>query len=190
MASLRDDLQRIVAVLTRASVRFEVVGGVAVNVYVLNVSPGRSFVTRDVDLLVHREDLDGIVEVARRAGYTSRQMMGGYLLQQPGQSPEQAVHLLFAGERPRTTHPLPNPEVNPERMTAGELGEDLPVAPLRDLVQMKLNSFRAKDEVHLEILDRCGLLTKELVDGLPPVLRERLEQARARYRPDEDEFEA
>jgi hypothetical protein len=43
---------------------------------------------------------------------------------------------------------------------------------------MKLTSLRPKDLVHLEILDEAGLITPALEEDLPPVLRERLTQAR------------
>lgn len=54
-------------------------------------------------------------------------------------------------------------------------------------MQMKLNSFRPKDESHLEILDKCGLIAPDLEADLPSVLKERLAQARERYA-EEDEF--
>ena len=68
-----------------------------------------------------------------------------------------------------------------------EFGVGVPVAMLADLIRMKLTSFRAKDEAHLEILEDCGLVAPEVVAGLPEVLKVRLEQARSRY--SRDEFE-
>lgn len=46
---------------------------------------------------------------------------------------------------------------------------------------MNLNSFRPKDETHLQVLDECGSITPEVEAGLPGVLRERLVEARSRY---------
>lgn len=186
MYSLMDDLNKIVSVLRDAQVPFEVVGGVAVNAHVLEAQRSRSFVTRDIDLLVRRDDLDAIVEAASRAGYEGKRTMGGFLLIREGQEPAEAVHLLFAGEKPRSTHPLSNPDIAPEEKHLAQFGITVPVAPLRDLVQMKLNSFRPKDETHIETLDRCGLITAAVEAGLPDVLRERLEAARERY--GEEEF--
>jgi hypothetical protein len=57
----------------------------------------------------------------------------------------------------------------------------MPVAPLADLVLMKLNAFRAKDRLHLETLDETGLITATVETQLPAVLRERLAQARAEW---------
>ena len=61
MYSLMDDLERIVTVLRDANVPFEVIGGVAVNAHILAVHRSRSFVTRDVDLLIPRHDLQKII---------------------------------------------------------------------------------------------------------------------------------
>ncbi|MBX9604187.1 MAG: hypothetical protein K2X35_24500 [Bryobacteraceae bacterium] len=82
---------------------------------------------------------------------------------------------------------LENPELRPEEKRLDEFGLTIPVAGLPDLVRMKLNSFRPKDETHLETLDQCGLITPELEAALPEVLRERLAQARSRFSPDEFE---
>ena len=99
----------------------------------------------------------------------------------PGQQPEEAVRLLFVGEKSG---------MHPEEKHLPQLGLSIPVARLRDLVQMKLNSFRPKDEAHLEILDKCSLITPSLESDLPEALRERLAQARKRYSIDEFEDQA
>jgi hypothetical protein len=137
MYSLIDDLDRIVSVLRSAQVSFEVVGGVAVNAYILGARRSRSFVTRDIDILVDRRDLDRIVSAAEQAGYTGRKIVGGFMLIRPEQNPEEAVHLLFTGEKPRTSHPLENPELRPEEKRLDEFGVTIPVAGLPDLVRMK-----------------------------------------------------
>jgi hypothetical protein len=186
MYSLMDDLNRIVTILRDANVPFAVVGGVAVNAYVLEREAGRSFVTRDVDLLVNRDDLEKIIASAESAGYSGRRIVGGYMLIRPNQTPAEAVHLLFVGEKPRSTHPLPNPPIEPEEKRLTQFDISIPVARLRDLVQMKLNSFRPKDEAHLEILDRCGLITADIQASLPPVLADRLAHARARFAADDE----
>jgi putative nucleotidyltransferase-like protein len=186
MYSLMDDLERIVTVLREANVPFEVVGGVAVNAHVLGVKRSRSFVTRDIDLLVQRHDLEKIVAAAQSAGYVGKRIMGGFMLIRHDQEPEEAVHLLFVGEKPRSTHPFPNPALHPEDKHLPQFGITIPVARLSDLVQMKLNSFRPKDETHLETLDKCGLITAATESDLPMVLKERLAQARKRYTEDSE----
>ena len=156
MYNLMDELERIVKVLRDSRISFEVVGGVAVNAHILAVHRSRAFVTRDIDLLVQRDDLDRIVAAAQEAGYSGRKILGRFLLIRPGQQPEEAVHLMFVGEKPRSSHPLPSPPLHPEEKRLFEFGLTVPVARLQQLAQMKLNWFRTKDEAHLEILDKCG----------------------------------
>ncbi len=54
----------------------------------------------------------------------------------------------------------------------------LPIAPIEDLVRMKLTSFRLKDQVHIQDLDRAGLITPEIEASLPDTLRPRLTAVR------------
>jgi hypothetical protein len=110
-----------------AGVPFEVVG-VAVNAHIISVRKSRSFVTREIDLLVQRHDLEKIVSAAGAAGYTGRKIIGGFMLIRPGQEPEEAVHLLFTGEKTRWSHPLPNPVLNPEEKHLPQFGLSVPVA--------------------------------------------------------------
>jgi len=56
------------------------------------------------------------------------------------------------------------------------------LAPVADLVRMKLNSFRLKDKVHIIDLDSVGLITPEIEQTLPDALRDRLDQVRKEER--------
>jgi hypothetical protein len=56
------------------------------------------------------------------------------------------------------------------------------LAPVADLVHMKLTSFRLKDKVHLLDLDSVGLITPEIEQALREALRDRLEQVRKEER--------
>lgn len=184
MYHLIDELSQIVKVLTEANVSFAVIGGMAVNAHLVSCEQGsRAFVTRDIDLLVERNDLPNIVQAAEAAGYTARRIMGGYMLIRPGQQPGEAVHLVFAGERSRSDYLLPHPAVHAEHKEL--FGAVVPVAALDDLVRMKLNSFRAKDLVHLQTLDASGLLTPQLERQLPDALKERLDRARQQFAAEE-----
>ena len=177
MYSLVNDLEKIVRLFREAGVRFEVIGGVAVNAHILSLHRSRSFVTRDIDVLVHRSDLEILSKVGEAAGYKAKKMMGGYALIRPEQDLAEAVHLLFAGERSKSTQPYPHPEIQPEEKDL--FGVTVPIAPLKDLVHMKLNSMRPKDLIHLETLDDLSLITPAIEQSLPEVLWERLGQARA-----------
>lgn len=177
--SLTSDLSRIAAVLAGAGIEFEIVGGVAVLAHILGRDRSRSFVTRDIDLLVRREDLDHLIAAAEAAGYQARKIAGESLLIRPGQAAAEAVRLVFAGERSKSAQPVEHPAVAPRQMQLFDLS--IPVAPLSDLVRMKLSSFRAKDLVHLETLEEAGLITPSVESELPAVLLDRLRQARQQW---------
>ncbi len=86
-----------------------------------------------------------------------------------------AVHLVFANEkvRPEYLDSVPNISA-PERATRGYW-----IAPVADLVRMKLTSFRLKDQVHIQDLDSARLITAEIEASLPEALRARLGEVRA-----------
>jgi hypothetical protein len=176
MYSLVNDLENIVMALQHAGIQFEVVGGVAVNAHILALHRSRSFVTRDIDLLVNRSDLQRIADAAESLGYHAKKMMGGYTLIRPEQDLAEAVHLIFTGEKSKSTQPLPHPGLDPEDKHL--FGITIPVAPVKDLLQMKLNSLRPKDLIHLETLDEAGLITPAVERGLSPALEQRLQEAR------------
>ncbi len=180
MFYLTEDLGRLLELFKSANVAFEVIGGVAVNVHLMAaLKRSRSFVTRDIDLLVNRADLPAIVKAASEAGYSAKRMMGGYALLQPGQELSEAAHILFVGEKPKSAYPVNNPNLEPQFFEF--FGMSVPVAPVRDLLILKLNSLRPKDVVHLEVLDEVGFITPELEQQLPPALKGRLREARAQF---------
>lgn len=176
MYSLVRDVEAITTALQSAGVSFEVIGGVAVNAHILPLSRSRSFVTRDIDILVRREDLQRVAQAAEPLGYQIKKMIGGYALIKAGQELGESIHLIFVGEKSKSTQPAPHPNLNPEMRML--FGVTIPVAPLQDLLHMKLNSFRRKDITHIEIMDEAGLITPALEQTLPPLLQERLKQAR------------
>src|SRR5437867_12618570 len=102
MYSLVDDLEKIVRIFKAAKVDFEVIGGVAVNAHILSLHRSRSFVTRDIDLLLHRSDLERVSQAAETLGYRAKKM-GGYMLIRPEQDVAEAVHLILVGEKLKST---------------------------------------------------------------------------------------
>ncbi|MBL8291953.1 MAG: hypothetical protein JNN08_08950, partial [Bryobacterales bacterium] len=84
-----------------------------------------------------------------------------------------AVHLLFLHEKVRPDYPEV-PDSPPETT-----GEGVLIAPVADLVRMKLTRYRLKDRVHIQDLDAVGLITPEIEAGLPEFLRARLAEVRA-----------
>ena len=186
MYASAEDLERILRLFAEAGVPFEVIGGLAVNAHLMAASRrSRSFLTRDIDLLVRRSDLGAIVRTANLFGFEPKRMLGEYALIGPGQELSESVHILFVGEKPKSSYPVQNPDLNPEAKDL--FGFRIPVAPLRDLLILKLNSLRPKDVVHLEVLDQVGFITPELEDSLPSVLRARLDLARQQFDTETDE---
>ena len=83
---------------------------------------------------------------------------------------------MLAGENSKTTQTHPHPDIHPE--VKHLFGVKVPVAPLRDLLRMKLTSLRPKDLTHIETLHEAGLITPSIESALPADLRNRLAQAR------------
>lgn len=170
-------LHKITATLTAEGIPHELIGGLAVFVHVEEADPTHSTLTRDVDLLVHREDLDRIKLAAARNGFRFRHTAGlDMLLYGEADSAKSAVHLIFTGEKVRPTQATPNPPIAPERKRI--LGEDVLVIPVADLLRMKLSAFRDKDRVHVRSMDAAGLITAGIEGKLPGDLRARLQHVR------------
>lgn len=114
-------------------------------------------------------------------------MMGGYMLIRPQQAASEAIHLLFVGEKSKSTQLAPHPEIHPE--VRSMFGMAIPVASVCDLILMKLNAFRQKDILHLETLDEAGLITSEIEHQLPPVLKTRLDAAKRQIADEKPDIE-
>ena len=192
MYSLLEDLELLLRVFEEAAVPFELIGGVAVNAHLLAASErSRSFVTRDIDVLVRQADLPSIQAAASRFACSPKRIVGGYALVLPNSDLSEAVRLIFATEKPRSSYPVFTLDLAPEFIELFD--KKIPVAPLRDLLITELNSMQPKDLVHLEILDETGLISSEMELQLPSALRERLQSARARFESDvldEDESDS
>ena len=70
-------------------------------------------------------------------------------------------------------------EAVPDFSTPSVTQEGVLLAPVADLVRMKLTSYRLKDRVHIQDLDAVGLITPEVEAQLSEVLRARLGEVRA-----------
>jgi hypothetical protein len=87
-----------------------------------------------------------------------------------------AVHLIFRGEKVRTSYAALAPPIEPERKNIQ--GKEVMVIPVADLVRMKLTSFRDEDRVHVRSMDAGGLITEAIERKLAPELSPRLEHIR------------
>jgi len=169
-------VQRLAAALSRAGIECRVLGGFAVFLHVSEREPLAARMTRDIDISVDRRDLERIRDAVRPFGFEYRPAAGVDMLVDAAEpKARSAVHLIFVREKVRPEYPEAAPDFSPAVLTP----EGVPLAPLADLVRMKLTSYRLKDKVHLQDLDSAGLITPEMEARLPEVLRSRLRDLRA-----------
>ena len=167
---VRERLLRSTAALEAAGVPYAVVGGNAVASWVSTKDSGAIRNTRDVDLLVRRDDLPAVTSALEGAGFVADELLDVVMFRDgPEGKPSEAVHLLFAGEKVRPDHSLASPEIE----TVDD-PENFKVIKLESLVQMKLLSNRRKDQVHLEDMLAVGLIDATWLPKLPPDLAARL----------------
>ncbi len=171
VAKVRERLLRVTAILNQARIPYAVVGGHAVASWVTTVDEGAVRNTRDIDLLVRREDLPIITAALEHAGFVHAEVLDVMMfLDGPAAKPSESVHLLFAGEKVRADHPLPSPTLSTIEDPAG-----FRVITLEALVEMKLLSNRDKDRTHIRDLIGVGLVDRSWPGKFPVVLAERLQ---------------
>jgi hypothetical protein len=172
VARVRERLLRTTAVLNQAGLPYAVVGGHAVASWVATVDEGAVRNTRDIDLLIRREDLPAVTAALEQAGFVRAEVLDGTMfLEGSDAKPSESIHLLFAGEKVRAEHPLPSPDLSTTDDPAG-----FRVLTLEALVPMMLLSNRDKDRTHVRDLIGVGLVDRSWLPRLPPVLAERLQR--------------
>lgn len=170
-------LHKITDALTAEDIPYELIGGLAVLVHVEEADPEHATLTRDVDLMVNRVDLERIKDAAAKREFRFRHTAGvDMLLYGPTESARNAVHLIFSGERVRPTQATPNPPIQPVQKQIQ--GKEVMVIPVADLVRMKLSSYRDKDRVHVRSMDAAGLITVDIEKTLSHELASRLSHVR------------
>jgi hypothetical protein len=169
---VRDRLNRAASALEAASIPYAVVGGNAVAAWVATVDESAVRNTQDVDLLIRRADLEAVKGALSKAGFIFRHVKGiDMFMDGPGAKARDAVHILFAGERVRSTDPIPAPEVSESKVVGARQ-----VLAFGPLVRMKLTSFRDKDRTHLRDMIDVGLVDATWLPALPSELSARLKQ--------------
>jgi hypothetical protein len=172
---LLDITGRFGSALDAAGIPYRVIGGLAVFLHVDALDPMAGRMTKDVDVAVDRKSLDAIRKAVEPFGFTFRHVAGVEMFLDANEPRAcNAVHVVFAGEKVRPDYVEAVPASDPVRVTQGFL-----IAPVVDLVHMKLTSFRLKDKVHIQDMDSVGLITPEIEATLSPVLAERLAEVRA-----------
>jgi hypothetical protein len=169
---VRERACRAARALEQAGIPHVVIGGNAVAAWVARVDQEAVRNTKDVDLLVRRQDFARVIAELESIGFLHQNVAGVDLfLDGPQGSVRSAIRVLFAGEKVRPDYLLPAPEVS-----ESQAGPDFPVPTLEALVRMKLTSFRLKDQVHLLDLLEVGLIDGTWGGRLPPALSARLQQ--------------
>jgi hypothetical protein len=167
---VRERLLRATSALEAAGVPYAVAGGNAVAAWVSRVDEAAVRNTQDVDILLRREDLAAAQQALEAAGFVYRHSSGiDMFLDGPKAKARDAVHVVFAREKVRSSYTSEAPDVSEAEPTAV-----FRVLSLESLVRMKLTSFRDKDRMHLRDLAEVGLVDTTWLDRFPPELRERL----------------
>jgi len=169
---VRQRLERATRTLERAGIPYTVSGDNAVRVWVAQVDEAAVRTTRDVDILLRREDLPAAIEVLEAEGFVHRHSAGiDMFLDGPGAKAREAVHIVFAGEKVREDYLLVAPEIDESWFSAS-----FRVLTLEALVRMKLTSFRDRDRMHLRDMIDVGLIDESWRDRFSPEFGDRLQK--------------
>lgn len=165
-------LRRTVEILETAKIPYVIVGGHAVRAWVVQVDEAAVRNTRDVDVLIRPEDLDTVREVMLANGFFFRSTMGLNMFLESEDAPTRdAVHVVLAGEMVRPDDFEPNPDIEPAETT-----DEFRTLTLERLVRMKLNSFRRKDQVHIQDMIQIGMIDDSWMSKYPEPLSSRLKE--------------
>ncbi len=164
-------LNRITRALEEAGVDYALVGGQAVALWVATKDPEAVRTTKDVDLLLRREDLSRARAAALAVDFEYLEVVSvGMFLERTDPNPRKGIHLLWAGEKVRPDYPLPSPSIDERELLApGKY-----VVSLAGLICMKLMSNRDQDRVHLRDMIDVDLVQRDMLPTLPPELANRL----------------
>lgn len=170
-------LRRAAGALEDAGIPYAVIGGIAVAAWVSRVDESVVRNTRDLDLLVRREDFEAVSAALSAIGFVHRnvRMLGRrgsieMFFDGPEAQARDAVHIVFAQENVNPDSLEPSPAVEDS-----EPAEGFQLLSLEALVTMKLTSFRDKDRVHLRDMIEIGLVDASWLTRVPATLRERLQ---------------
>src|ERR1700722_13906300 len=118
VAKVRERLLRATAVLNQAGVPYAVVCGHAVASWVASIDEGAVRNTRDINLLIRREDLPAVTAALEATGFVRAKVLDVTMfLDGPDAKPSESIHLLFAGEKVRADYPLPSPSLSSSSLT-------------------------------------------------------------------------
>ncbi len=174
---VRQRLKRATGALESAGIAYAVIGGNAVAAWVAQVDEAAVRNTRDVDILLRREDLEAAKAALEPAGFIYRHVSGiDMFLDGPGAKARDAVHVVFAGEKVRPDSLAASAAITESEMAGTEAFCKFSVISLEALVRMKLTAYRRKDQVHLLDMIEVGLIDKSWPERFQPELGERLQK--------------
>jgi len=162
---VRERLLRAARRLDQAGVPYAVTGGNAVAAWVARVDEAAVRNTRDVDIILRREDFAAAKTALEAEGFVHRRVASlgragsmEIFLESEDAKVRDAVHVVFANEKVRPTDAFAIADVA-ESEDAGTFR----IVTLEALVRMKLTAFRDKDRVHLR-----DLASVDLIDAMWP----------------------
>lgn len=169
---VRQRLLRATEALNRAKIPYAVIGGNAVAAWVSRIDEEAVRNTKDVDILLRRDDLERAKAALADAGFVYHFSDGVHMfLDGPEGSPRSAVHVIFAGEPVITGDAHRAPEISET-----EEHETYRILSLEFLVAMKLSANRDADRVHVRDLISVGLIDASWLSRFPPDLAARLQE--------------
>ncbi|MEM7808578.1 MAG: nucleotidyltransferase family protein [Planctomycetota bacterium] len=175
IAAVQQVRQRLFAVTTaleNEEIPYAVIGGNAVAAHVATVDEAGVRNTRDVDVVLHWDDLRRASEALAAAGFIQYEGKAGISFHDRSEpKPRFDVDLVRAGvsidPQLRIVHPGPK---NFDRLSG------MRVLPLIDLVTVKLGQHRIVDRVHVRDMIDIGLVDETWLDRLQPELVARLKE--------------
>jgi hypothetical protein len=169
---IQERLEKTARTLENANIPYAIIGGNAVRAWVAQKDEAAVRTTRDVDILLQREDLPRAIEAMEKVGFVYRVVRGiPMFLDGPDSKARDAVHVLFASEKVRETDLFQTPSIDQSQRIDSHLFLNLDA-----LVQMKLNVFRDKDRMHLRDMLDVELIDEQWPNQLPTELGRRLQE--------------
>ena len=169
---VKQRLDRTCIALRNAGIPYAIIGGNAVAAWVATIDDGAVRNTRDVDILLREQDLDIATIAMESAGFVRDSVMNvTVFLDGPNGKPSQGIHVLFAERKVRDEYSTSTPSID---QTVDIEGRS--IVKLAALVEMKLNSFRRKDQTHLLDMIQIGLIDSTWPGRFAKKLGDRLQE--------------
>jgi hypothetical protein len=171
MDKVRERLNRVCRALGEAQIPYAVVGGNAVAAWVATRDEGAVRNTQDVDILLRKEDAErATIALSSFGFYCETVFEVTKFLDGPDGKPSQSVHVIWANQRVKADYNSPAPDPDKSYDINGKR-----IVDLQELVRMKLQSNRRKDQVHVLDMIGVGLIDASWPAYFEPPLNVRLQ---------------